>query len=696
MAETKGQDMNMPFWRNWIFLWALMPVFAAFFQMASHRLHNDFFNVTVAIETHHTWGITFVFFASAILFLIAPFFVLKRHVLSYDVSSHALVLLGAWIGLSIIFIFEFATKSFPAEGFFRFEREFSLAVLRAKRDAPVLFGDIVSLPWGKLMVQKMVTASVVFAGPVLVICFVARRVNSFPRAMLFVGLTAAAIAISDAFFDISRSRVTGLNVLNGRAWSERLAIIASWSVSSVIGASISAIGIGALLERHDTDRRRKQSSEWQIFATGVRLAGITATVLWSVFFSVQYVVRPNGLASDFAEFRKSLTSPPETDVSVGDSILTFSHILGANTYRYPNSNYVNFELSPDGRSAVVLEAYGKNGSQLAAFGIESSDRLVTLSGPLLQHERVSFIWTKDQQHLLVRSRGEPIEVGRYTRYQTKLTLFSLPEYEQVAQWQPTDISCQNPETPRISLAEDDSGNLVVLCLAPSAEDDSHPLAVQLSLPSLDEIGSQILESHMADSRADRLIEVGGAVYAPMIQWRGEPRVVLENVIRSELSVVLDDPYAADRGGELTFQGFVIDGVPDGMIGMRFCGGIETVSNPPRVSTEAAWGPSFCRVARFGLSDGYYVGYTDDVETRVSHDNSRPRDFSIPFKEWEITGVVDRLSLTGSIKVSDVDSGAVIQTIESSTQTPVTASEELGLLFTYRVDARQIAVYDIAQ
>ena len=173
-----------------MFLWALMPVFAAFFQMASHRFFND----TVAIEAHHTLGITFVFFASGILFLLAPFLVLKRHVLRYGTGAHILAILGALIGWGLIFGLEI--KRHPAEGFFRFERDFSLAVLRAKQDAPVLLGDIVGLPWAKLLGQKIVVVSTVFAGPVFIICVAAKRVSGFPRAMLFVAFAAAAIAIA--------------------------------------------------------------------------------------------------------------------------------------------------------------------------------------------------------------------------------------------------------------------------------------------------------------------------------------------------------------------------------------------------------------------------------------------------------------------------------------------------------------------
>ncbi|MBV1927263.1 MAG: hypothetical protein KUG62_08890 [Rhodobacteraceae bacterium] len=682
--------MSMPFWRSWIFLWALMPVFSAFFGMARYRFSHD----TIAIQTHHTWGITFVFFTSAILFLMAPFFVLKRHIRGYGIGTHCLVILGTLIGWCIVFVI--TIKSSPVDVFFRFEREFSFAVVRAKQDASVLFGDILSLPWGKFLTQKVITTIVVFAAPIFTICVVAKRAGSFPITMLFVVFAAASVAVSDAFFDIIRSRSTGLDVLNGRAWSERLATIASWSVSSVIGASISAIGLGGLLERRDADGNEEHSPDRHIVATGLRLAAMTATILWGTSFSVQYSLRPDGFSSDFAKFRKSLTSPPEADISIGDNILTFSHLLEATTYRYPNSNYVSFQLSPDNRSAVVIEANGKNGSQLVAFDVASGERLASLSLPLTQHERVSFIWAKDQQQLIVRSRGKPIETGRYTRYETRIALFSLPDYEQVAQWEPTENICQSPEVSRNSMAEDNSGNLVVLCLAPSTEDDSRPLAVQLSLPLLDEVGIRASEDRETDSWADRLIAIGGSVYAPLIQRRGELGVVMANLISPELSVTLDDPYSTDRGGDLTFQDFVINEVADNTIGMRFCGGTDKVSNPPEVSTDAAWGPSFCRTIRFDLSDGSYGGHMDDAETRVSRANSRTREFSVTFAAWQFTGEVDPTSLTGEFRVSDAESGAIIQSLESSTQIPVVASEELRVLFTHRVDARQIAVYTIAQ
>ena len=484
----------------------------------------------------------------------SPFLVLKRHIQGYGIGSHCLSVFGALIGWGILFFF--LAKGSTGDGIFRLGRDFSLAVLHAQHDSPMLFTDILSLPGGKLLIQKTVTYAVVYAVPIFTICVAARRISSFPKVVFFVVIAGAGVAISDAFFDILSSRGTRFNVLNGLPWSERIETIASWSVSSVIGACISAIGINGLLKQRDALGNRVTGFGRHHVATGFRLAGITAATLWGISLSVQYAFGPHGISSSFAELRKSLTSAPERDISVGDQLLVFSHFLKADTYKYPNPNYTTFQISPDNQSAIVLEAYGKNGSQLAAFDIATGDKIAILGMPLTRHERISFIWTKDQKHLVVRSRGESFDDGRYRRYETKITLYSIPYYNQVAQWQPGEYRCQNSETSRVSVAEDDSNKLFVLCSAPSAEDDSQPWAIQLSLPSLGEFDVLSHRNRALDGRADRLIELDGSVYALLKKRQGNPNVELTNISNPQMSLTLDDPYSEDRGGGLTFQGLL--------------------------------------------------------------------------------------------------------------------------------------------
>ena len=683
----------MQFWRSWIFLWALMPVFSAFFGMASYRFLHD----TVPIQTHHTWGIIFVFITSATLFLVAPYLALKRHFQRYGVATHGGVLLGAFLGWALVSWLTFRNVyGYGSFGFFRFEKDFSHAIFSAKIYTPFHFWDILSLPWWKLLTWEMATTAITFAVPTFFICVIAGRATSFPRTILFVILAGAAIAVSDAFFDISRTSISGLDVLNGRAWSERLAVIATWSASSVIGASISAIGFGSLLESSNRGMSGERNPTRNITSSGLRLASVTIAVLWSVSYGVYYVTGPSGFRSGFAGLRKSLTSAPERDISVGTRILAFSQLLSTNTYKFPNLNYVVFQVAPNDSSAIVLEKYGEYGSQLVAFDIATGDRLTTLGAPLARYERAAFIWTKDLRHLLVRSRGEPIETGQYRRYETKLTLFELPNYTQVAEWQSTESACQNLETFRNAMLEDDSGNVVILCASQNVGDDARPLAIRLSLPSLDINHVRTFEDRDKGSQADGLIKLGGSIYAPLKQLKGENSFILANISNPELSVIPDNPLLAGRGGELTFQGFVADENSNNTIGIRFCGGTNKVSNPPQVSTESAWGPSFCRVLRFRLSNGSYQGYDDDRETRVNGNTRHPREFLIEFGKWRFIGVVDPASSTGKLIVRDGDSGTTIQTLESSTQIPIATSENLGLLFTHRGDTRQIAVYTISQ
>lgn len=682
--------MNMQFWRRWIFLWALMPVFSAFFLMASHRFFHD----TVAIQAHHQWGIRIVFFMSGVLYLTAPYLVLRQHIRGYRAISHCAAIVTCLIGWC--FVQWLTSNNGIAEIFFKFQKDFSLSVLRAKFDAPVLLVDVFDLPWWKLLSHNILTMTIVIAGPIFIVCRAAKRVGNFPKVMLFVLLAFAAITISEALYEIFISRHYELKTLNSRTWYERFAIITSWSASSAIGASISAIGISSLLEPINGDKRIEQSYPRQLITSGFRLATVTIVVLWSAILGFHYLSGPNGISSNFVELRKTLTSAPETDISIGKDILKFSHVLNVKTYRYRTTNYVNFQLSPDNKSAVLLEAYGKNGKQLAAFDTTTGNKIAALGDPLTQHERVSFIWTKDQKHLLVRSRGKPIKTSRYTRHETKITLFSLPNYHKIAEWQSTETSCQNPTFGKLSMLEDDSRNLFVLCSFSTVIEANPPLAIQLLLPLLDEVDVRTYERREKGRRANRFIKLAGSVYAPLMQRKGNFAPILGNIANPERSITLDNPKRADRGGKLTFQGFVTDDLTDDTIGMRYCGGTNKVSNPPQDSTKAAWGASFCRILRFGVSNGSYIGFADSLETRVRQSSSQPREFSISFKPWQFTGEIDPASKIGKFRVSEIHGGAIIQTLESNPQVPVIASSELGVLFTHRIDTRQIAVYRIAQ
>jgi hypothetical protein len=682
--------MNMSFWRSWIILWAIMPVFSAFFMMAGYRFMND----TVPIQTHHTWALVFVYFASATIFMISPLIVLGRYVPGYGYREHSIVVMGTIAGWILATVISVTSNAWGGQD--SLEKSFRGAVILLKYDPPIRVMDFLTLPWHLLAVQKVIASAVNFSVPVFAICAFAKQTKRFPTVMLFVVLGSVAIGVVDVMFDLIRSRSNGVAELNGRPWTERLATIGSWSVSSVIGASISVIGIGSLMRWPGQNVGKEQITQRHMVASGLRLAAVTTTVLLIPSLSINYTLGPKGSASGFAEIRKSLSPPPKVDVSIGEDVLKFSHVLKAKTYRYPNPNSADIQLSPDGRSIVVLEQVGQKESQLSAYDLTSGDRLASLTAVMKLYARASYAWTRDGQHLLVRSRGEVIENDRSVRHDTKLTLFSLPDYQQVAQWQSAGIVCEHFDIGKTSMAEDAKGDVAILCPNPRAGDDTYPMAVVLSLPNLEVASVRNFLDNEPVTPANLLVEVSGSVFAPLIQQRGQATVVMANMINPEMSVSLDDPYSPERGGGLTLQGFLKDKDAENIVEMRLCGKVDTISNPPKVVSNAALGPAICRTLRYDLRDGSYVGLSDGVETRVPRDNTLPQEFSIEYRDWQITGEVDPLSQTGDLTVTGAEYDLVLQEIESSSQIPVVVSEELGLLMAHRVDTRQIAVYQIAQ
>jgi hypothetical protein len=256
--------------------------------------------------------------------------------------------------------------------------------------------------------------------------------------------------------------------------------------------------------------------------------------------------------------------------------------------------------------------------------------------------------------------------------------------------------CEHFDIGKPSMAEDNNGNIAILCPYPRDGDDTYPMAVVLSLPNLEVASVRSFLDNEPFVPAEQLVEVGGSVFAPLIQRRGQAPVVMANIINPEMSVSLDDPYSPEHGGGLTLQGFANDEDAENSVEMRLCGQVDTISNPPKDVSDTARGPAICRTLRYDLRDGSYVGLSDGLETRILRDNTMPQEFSTEYRDWRITGEVDPLSQTGDLTVTGVESDLVLQEIESSSQIPVAVSDELGFLLTHRVNTRQIALYQIAQ
>ncbi|MEM9844466.1 MAG: hypothetical protein AAF965_06675 [Pseudomonadota bacterium] len=678
--------MNRAFWRNWIVLWALMPVFSAFNGMATYRFFYD----TVAVQPHHQAGIVGVFLLSSVLFLIAPFAVMGRFIRGYDFGAHILVLLSALVGTILQgWIFRPA----PFSGVLgSFAHDFSSAVISVKLNWPIGLGDIAALPWEKLLITEIVSGLCVFAIPVAIICFVSRRLSELPRVLLSVLLAVFAVAVSEAIFDLIRGGLRDLDVLNEWPWPDRLAIIGSWSVSSMIGASISAVGIG-LLVGDPVDRAGIRKFRRRLLTDGVHKALVLALVLWVISLGVNYASGPNGVRTNFAELRRVVDRALDIDVSSGESIVAFSHLLHADTFEFRNPHFVDLHLSADGRTAVLSEAHGARGRQLAAFDVSSGARIATLGPALSRNQRTSLFWTEDGDFLVVRSDGEPVEVGRYTQYEARLTLFSIPEYEEIAVWEPEGISCRN--APREEgVAQIDDGSLAVLCFSADASIDDHPLSVRLAVPSLETSSITPAVETGPHLQPERLIEVDGSIYAAFVRRGDEAHVLLADVGGSGRTIDLVDLAAPDRGGGLTFQGFVVEDDGSNAVGVRFCGAAADVSNPPRATTDAPWGPALCRIVRYELDGGSYIGHTDGPETRFGLSIDQPITYTLSVGPWVTSGEINPISSAGMLEIRDAGSGAIAQTIQSSAQRPLATSEPLGLLFTYRVFENRVAVYTI--
>lgn len=168
--------MNMRFWRDWVFLWALMPLFSSFLVMAFNKRIND----NDPMAWLHDWGAMAVLILSLALFLYAPYFVIRRHLPHYRAVIHfglLLSILAGWIFLGLLSIK--GIGGVQLDSWLQLAKSFNNAAIRLRFDAPVTIPEILALPWWKLYFSKLVMTVSVLAIPTLIICVVAGRRHSF-------------------------------------------------------------------------------------------------------------------------------------------------------------------------------------------------------------------------------------------------------------------------------------------------------------------------------------------------------------------------------------------------------------------------------------------------------------------------------------------------------------------------------------
>ena len=679
----------MRLWRDWVLLWAIMPVATSFFLMALSKQINE---VDQLAQLHRT-GSLFVILLSLAFLFIAPFVVIKRHLNRYGVGAYFVCLLLFFAGWSLFLWTSFGDVN---SGLFQLKKAFSSSILRLKFDPPIRLVDTLALPWWKLYISILTTTVLTFSGPVLVVCILAGRLRDFGLVMSLFLLAGLVTATSDALFYLLDIRELKFGQLNGKNWWERIAAMATWAVSSAIGATVSVIGLNRVLYRSNKNQGRLESYDPRSYRTAFTLSTVTALMLWGTCYSIYFVTGPKGIRSNFAELRKSLTLVPRQDESSGQEILRFSHVLEAPPYRFPNPNYTVFQLAPDEKTAVLLEQHGKSEGQFAIYDIVSGKRVKSLGAPLSRFERASFLWSNSAKYLAVRTNGA-LRIGqRYERYETKVTLYKLPHYEMVSEWESSSIGCQHPVVSTASMIMNENDELLVICYAPAQNSTKNVLAATLSVPDLNVVRLRERSGIEVGSSMRSITRLGKSTYIPMMVHGSDGRFLFADLSDPSNNIVFDHPLKLERGGRLTFQGFVTNNAEPDTVGLRFCGSIGDVSNPPEHHIEAAWGPSFCRRLDYDPSTGSLTGIVDSEETRISKEPLSVREVSISYGALEIVGVLNKLRKTGELVVTSGENGPVLQTIRSKAQIPFAVSLRNGLLFTNRTDERKIAVYSIGK
>lgn len=260
-----------------------MPIFAAFFRMALERKLGD----TVTIQSHHQDAIGLAFYGSALLYILCPYFVLRRHLRRYGLGLHIACLLGIVMGCALFLAF--ATNVSGVFYWLGGRGDFSAVLRAAAFDSNFALSEMLGWPWHRVLLEIAIYNGVLLGVPLLLLCAVDRRMASGLTIYLYLVLAGFLASVSYTLFEIVLPGYANLDYLNVRPWSQRIAIIAIWVMTHMIWASVSAIGLGLLVYRRDANGRDIHVPHKRIAAQGWPLALITMGLVWGIglpFFHV--------------------------------------------------------------------------------------------------------------------------------------------------------------------------------------------------------------------------------------------------------------------------------------------------------------------------------------------------------------------------------------------------------------------------
>ena len=671
--------MTWKLWWQWIAVGAVVPVLLAITTMALNKpiLDSDPWAAPI-------WFATLIIIIATLALSVAlPWIVLRKLAPRLSLFKWILCL----IGMSIAFFMLYH----PDTGFsflIQLKRDFNSTRYQVAFDRPVQWFEVLMLPWHKLLFPTAVRAGLMWLPVAMIVGLTTSRMFRVWGFLLAIILGFCAAAVSIELYEISHAySFLSYGELNGSPWSKRINAMVLYASSGAIGATVSGLVFAYMFfaEKHVLAWRFNISI---IKSVSIAVCCVFTVAVWFAGEFFVYLNGINGLRIGAPSLVKRFTTAPTVDRSEYEPILTLSHQAAAMTHHWPSESFARVGFAPDGRTFLM---FAKD-RQLARIDIQTGEVVGLIAEPFHHYDRQTYLWTNDGKYFVLKNNGKEVAIPntRFTRYQTRLRVYALPDYTLLADTATSGDWCFNTTS---EVAEDPGGGLWIKCsqfVKPRASD---LMAIKYELPGLRIVERRRYEESAGSGEMETFRQVDDDVWVVQRKIGQKLEIRLSSLNNRFQPLVFQGFENNEMAGGLTYQGVSFE---QNRLKIRFCGSASEVSNPPDELTEASWGASFCRTVIYDVATGKYLGRSDSPETRIPLRSGSSQVSQVEYGDIAIEGRWTMNSKAGYLFVRNRKNGEIRQRIETVAQRPIAISPNGKWLISHAFDARKLRIYAIAE
>jgi hypothetical protein len=423
-------------------------------------------------------------------------------------------------------------------------------------------------------------------------------------------------------------------------------------------------------------RRLGDAKAW-IFSThragGLILVLIAPLLIAVLAPFVGYLAGPRGIVAGVPELRRAISLAPSQDSSQGESVLAYSRDIAIPIARMPAA-----VIAPDGQSAIVRTI----DHTLVQVDLATGRSVRQLAGALAPLERHSIVWSPDGRYLALRSNGAelPIPNTHYTRHQSRVRLYALPDLTLAGEFSNSEGACFDVFAREPMLFSHDSRSLWLVCGQYTAPKPDDVMAIRLDVPAMRVRDVRRYGGGAESGGIGGLERIGDSVWAWQSGSGGTPFRIGDLTHEREIVTV---PRPMELVGELTEQ-TGNSHVDEKAIRLNFCG------VPPGAPTDTGPASWICRTLSFDTRTGALIGSVDGRDHRF-RSPGLPNS-SLSGRGLRIESFWRQDSKVGGLVVRDDATGRERQRIVSIAQRPLQVSADGVWLMTVAIHGGGLRLY----